>query len=156
MRGRKDPEGPAPKIEGERGLPAKERLDPDSPLRLAVAAAIAFPDGTMIAKGLRREAKRGRLVIERVAGKDYTTLAAIVRMREACRLSFAPPAPRIVLSERSRPDIERAQRAALQTLTEQLARFSSRSRPTKGKKNAGSKRERAGDPNRCVPMYDSS
>jgi hypothetical protein len=56
-----------------------------SPLRLALAAAIAYPDGSMTASGLRREAEKGRLVIERTAGKDYTTLAAIERMRELCR-----------------------------------------------------------------------
>ena len=58
----------------------------ETPLRLDVAAAIAYPDGSMTASGLRREAKRGRLVIERTAGKDYTTLAAIERMRELCRV----------------------------------------------------------------------
>src|SRR5262249_19701497 len=59
---------------------------PDSPLRLAVAAKAAFPDGSMTASGLRREAQRGRLVVERIAGKDYTTLANIERMRELCRV----------------------------------------------------------------------
>ena len=39
----------------------------------------------MTASGLRREAARGRLVIERTAGKDYTTLSEIERMRELCR-----------------------------------------------------------------------
>jgi hypothetical protein len=58
----------------------------ETPLRLDVAAALAYPDGSMTASGLRREAKRGRLVIERTAGKDYTTLAAIERMRELCRV----------------------------------------------------------------------
>src|SRR5581483_10440346 len=62
-----------------------ERLGDDVPLRLDIAAARAFPDGSMTASGLRREYKRGRLVIERVAGKDYTTLRAIREMREQCR-----------------------------------------------------------------------
>src|SRR5690348_11126010 len=57
------------------------------PLRLDAAAKVAFPDGSMTASGLRREAQRGRLVIERVAGKDYTTLAAIKDMRERCRVA---------------------------------------------------------------------
>jgi hypothetical protein len=60
---------------------------PDTPLRLDVAAAIAYPDGSMSAHGLRLEHQRGRLAIERVAGKDYTTLADIRRMRELCRLA---------------------------------------------------------------------
>src|SRR5262249_30141642 len=60
--------------------------DADVPLRLKMAAEVAFPDGSMTASGLRREADRGRLVIERIAGKDYTTLAAIEKTRELCRL----------------------------------------------------------------------
>jgi hypothetical protein len=61
-------------------------LGHNTPLRLDAAAKIAFPDGGMTAAGLRREAKRGRLVIERVAGKDFTTLNHIERMREQCRV----------------------------------------------------------------------
>jgi hypothetical protein len=68
-------------------LPARHEIAPDTPLRLSVAAALAFPDGSMTASGLRRECARGRLVVERIAGKDYTTLANIERMRELCRLA---------------------------------------------------------------------
>jgi hypothetical protein len=67
-------------------IPPPEKITPDTPLRLGVAAALAFPDGSMTASGLRREAERGRLLIERVAGKDFTTLANIERMRELCRV----------------------------------------------------------------------
>jgi hypothetical protein len=41
----------------------------------------------MSASGLRRECARGRLVVERIAGKDYTTLVYIERMRELCRVA---------------------------------------------------------------------
>jgi hypothetical protein len=58
----------------------------DAPLRLADAARLAFPAGGMTAAGLRREAARGRLTIERIAGKDFTTLAAIEKMRVLCRV----------------------------------------------------------------------
>lgn len=67
-------------------VPARDQIALDTPLRLGIAAALAFPDGSMTASGLRREATRGRLAIERVAGKDYTTLANIERMRELCRV----------------------------------------------------------------------
>jgi hypothetical protein len=40
----------------------------------------------MTVSGLRREAIRGRLITERIAGKDFTTLAHIDRMRELCRV----------------------------------------------------------------------
>jgi hypothetical protein len=67
-------------------IPPPEKITPDTPLRLEIAAALAFPDGSMTASGLRREGARGRLAIERIAGKDYTTLANIERMRELCRV----------------------------------------------------------------------
>jgi hypothetical protein len=51
-----------------------------------VAASLAFPDGSMTASGLRRESARGRLIIERIAGKDYTTFAHINEMRMQCRV----------------------------------------------------------------------
>src|SRR5580692_12706748 len=72
-------------------LPSREEIGPDTPLRLGVAAALAFPDGSMTASGLRREGARGRLVIERIAGKDYTTVANIKRMRELCRVEARVP-----------------------------------------------------------------
>jgi hypothetical protein len=68
-------------------VPARDEVGPDTPLRLSVAAALAFPDGSMSASGLRREAARGRLAIERIAGKDYVTLAAIEQLRILCRVA---------------------------------------------------------------------
>ncbi|WP_245447491.1 excisionase [Methylobacterium sp. 17Sr1-1] len=65
---------------------ARCQISDDAPLRLADAARLAFPAGGMTAASLRREAAKGRLTIERIAGKDFTTLAAIERMRELCRL----------------------------------------------------------------------
>jgi len=63
----------------------RSAIGPDIPLRLHVAAGIAYPDGSMTASGLRREIRRGRLECERTAGKQYVTLAGIERMREKCR-----------------------------------------------------------------------
>src|SRR5450631_3180137 len=57
----------------------------DTPLRLADAVKIAFPMGGMTVAGLRRERDRKRLIIEKIAGKEFTTLAHIERMRELCR-----------------------------------------------------------------------
>src|SRR5262245_63982208 len=67
-------------------------IGPDTPLRLDMAARVAFPAGGMTASGLRREAARGRLTIERIAGKDFTTLSAIATMREKCRAQKPPTA----------------------------------------------------------------
>jgi len=72
------------------GLSEQERQS--MPLRLSVAAAIAFPDGTMTAAGLRKERDRGRLVTEMIAGKEYTTLAEVKAMRELCRIRPRTPA----------------------------------------------------------------
>ena len=46
-----------------------DKVQPGMPLALGVAAALAFPDGTMTASGLRREAARGRLVIGLLEGR---------------------------------------------------------------------------------------
>src|SRR5512133_877136 len=72
-------------------LPSRDQIADDVPLRLDVAAALEYPDGSMTASGLRREAARGRLVIERTAGKDYTTPAAIREMRRLCQLNAGAP-----------------------------------------------------------------
>src|SRR5690606_32602719 len=58
----------------------------DTPLRLADAVRFAFPHGGMTVAGLRKEAGRGRLTVWRIAGKDFTSLAAIEGMKEACRV----------------------------------------------------------------------
>jgi len=65
----------------------------------------------MTVSGLRKEAAKGRLVIERIAGKDFVTLAAITDMRAACR----NPEPK---RSRSGPDSAKpaASRAALDSL----------------------------------------
>ncbi|PIT04497.1 excisionase [Bradyrhizobium nitroreducens] len=76
-----------------------------TPLRLAVAAAVAFPDGSMTASGLRRENARGRLIIERIAGKDYTTLFYIERMRDLCRVKAKEPGSSSRLLDETRPAV---------------------------------------------------
>lgn len=63
-----------------------DNITPTTPLRLETAARIAFPDGSMTLRGLRREAARGRLAIEVIAGKHYTTLSDIEDMRRLCRV----------------------------------------------------------------------
>jgi len=68
-----------------------ENVGPDTPLRLSVAAAIAFPDQGISENSLRREAKRGRLTIEIIAGKTFTTLNEIERMRGRCRVEVRVP-----------------------------------------------------------------
>lgn len=73
-------------------IPRLDEITDTTPLRLDVAAALAFPDGSMGASGLRREAAKGRLAVERIAGKDYTTLQEIENMRELCRVPPKAPA----------------------------------------------------------------
>jgi hypothetical protein len=68
-----------------RRRPDLSKVTPFTPLRLDLAAELSFPDGSMSGHGLRLEAGRGRLAVERIAGKDYTTLAAVEEMRSRCR-----------------------------------------------------------------------
>jgi hypothetical protein len=79
--------GKLPKTRGAK-TPVKidvSEVTPNTPLRLEIAAQLAFPGGGIGAPGLRKEALRGKLVVERIAGKDYTTLSAIEDMRLLCR-----------------------------------------------------------------------
>ena len=68
-------------------IPDSAQIADDTMLRLQVAAALEFPDGSMSASGLRSEAAHGRLRIWRIAGKDYTTKAALREMKNQCVLS---------------------------------------------------------------------
>jgi hypothetical protein len=52
---------------------------------------MAFPDQSISENSLRREAKRGRLTIEIIAGKVFTTLNEIERMRGRCRVEVRVP-----------------------------------------------------------------
>jgi hypothetical protein len=73
------------------GVASIEAVDPEAPLRLAVAAKLAFPRGGMTVSGLRREIAKGRLAVEVIAGKQFTTLENIRRMRESCRVTARVP-----------------------------------------------------------------
>lgn len=56
-----------------------DQFDDTTPLRVDIAAQIAFPGGSMEAVGPRKERDAGRLETEPIAGKEYVTLAAITR-----------------------------------------------------------------------------
>src|SRR5664279_1132240 len=56
----------------------------DDRLSFDVAAAFAFPDGTVNADKLRRAARAGQLEFARVGNKFYTTIAAIKRAFPLC------------------------------------------------------------------------
>jgi hypothetical protein len=53
-------------------IPPPEQVTPDTPLRLEIAATIAFPDGSMTAAGLRREV----LKLDPIADEDLASVWA--------------------------------------------------------------------------------
>ena len=65
---------------------ANDSIDLDTPVRLDDAVRLFFPYGGMTVSGLRREAQRGRLIVEKIANKQFTTRRAIEGMRELCRV----------------------------------------------------------------------
>ena len=67
-------------------VPSPDTVTPTTPLRLDIAAQIAFPDGSIGVSGLRREIERGNLRVEQIAGKTFTTLANIEDMRKKCAI----------------------------------------------------------------------
>src|ERR1700688_183118 len=87
-------------------MPPWKRSDitADTPLRLADAIKIAFPMGGMTVAGLRRERDRDRLVIEKIAGKEFTTLAHIERMRKLCRVEARVPDSNSKASGETKPE----------------------------------------------------
>src|SRR5262245_12295055 len=72
-------------------IPPPEEVTDHTPLRLEIAARLAFPDGSMGVPGLRSEIRARRLPAEKIAGRIYVTLAGIKEMREACRLESGKP-----------------------------------------------------------------
>ena len=62
------------------------QITPTTPLRLAVAARLAFPDGSMSEKALWEMGHARKLTVEVIRGKHYTTLADIEEMRRLCRV----------------------------------------------------------------------
>jgi len=80
-----------PTSESGRVVAGRDGVASDAPLRLKAAAALAFPGGTMTATGLRQVAKRGRLALMRIAGKDFTTLDAREEMKQRCQLPQRNP-----------------------------------------------------------------
>jgi hypothetical protein len=77
-------------------IPSPETITPTTPLRLAVAAELAFPDGSIGVSGLRKEIAKGNLAATRIAGKLFVTLADIEAMRKKCAVQneAAPPRER--------------------------------------------------------------
>jgi hypothetical protein len=66
-------------------------IDENAPVRLEDIIPIAFPAGGITLAGLRKEVARGNLAVEKIAGKLFTTLADIKRMREKCRVKEKDP-----------------------------------------------------------------
>jgi hypothetical protein len=67
-------------------------VTPTTPLRLDVAARLAFPDGSMSVSALRRLVVAGKITHEFIAGKYFVTLAAIEEFRASCRVQAKAPA----------------------------------------------------------------
>jgi hypothetical protein len=87
----------------------------------------------MTVSGLRKEIAKGRLEVELIAGKQFTTLLAIARMREMCRV---PKSAKVTLGEPATTGaaVRARQDRFLTRLEEDQAKFSS------GRKRRSSKR----------------
>ncbi len=84
-------------------LPQLDQITGNTPLRLDVAAAILFPDGSMTGKSLRREAAAGRLAVEKIAGKLFTTRSYIQNMKpRPPKEKPIPPSPEYIANKMER------------------------------------------------------
>src|SRR5271169_6901194 len=88
-------------------------VDNDKPLRLGVVAA----QFGLTAAALRAESKRGRLVISRVAGKDWTSVAEVQRMFGLCRST-----PKESDSGFGRPEATKSRHGSSETAESKSAR----------------------------------
>lgn len=109
---------------------AASSITKTTPLRLDEAVRLAFPAGGMTVSGLRTEKRKGRLRVEMIAGKEFTTLEAIEQMRQLCRDQQKAPGSISASSETPRQhgssETDRfsiAQAAAMRTAMEQKERF---------------------------------
>ncbi len=91
----------------------KIAVDNDKPLRLSVVAA---QFGLTVA-ALRTESNRGRLVISRVAGKDWTSVAEVQRMFGLCRST-----PKESDSGFGRPEVTKSRHGLSETAESRSAR----------------------------------
>jgi hypothetical protein len=78
-----------PLVPGEQWGGIPDKIKPDTPLPLKLAAKIAFPTGTMTVSGLRNEIRNGHLQASKVAGRIWTTLTDIKRMMQQCQIKEA-------------------------------------------------------------------
>jgi hypothetical protein len=120
---------PTKSITQEESLGArKERLavaELDTYYTLEEAAARFFPSGVVTKQSLRTEARKGRLRVTRIAGKDLVSERAIRAMLEACECPAERKAPdcssgggsaRLDSGSSSTANVRSAQAAALRTL----------------------------------------
>ena len=84
-----------------------EQTSRNSPIRLEVAAKLAFPDGAVKTPALREQIKIGRLVAWEISGKHFTSLFEIDRMLEKCRVIPSRPASGSESLERPKADARR-------------------------------------------------
>ncbi|HEY0850853.1 MAG TPA: hypothetical protein VGD96_13105, partial [Bradyrhizobium sp.] len=69
-----------------RRLPSPAEVTPTTPLRLDVAARLAFPGNSVSASALRRLIVAGKLEASLIAGKYFVTLNSIEGMIKRCRV----------------------------------------------------------------------
>ena len=98
----------------------RSRITDVTPVRLALAAELAFPDGSVSEATLRREISMGRLTAWKVGTRLLTSQAEIVIWLDRCRVEADPyqaPPARVLADGRPREAVfAAAQEACRQTL----------------------------------------
>ena len=67
------------------------RIADTTPVRLALAAELAFPDGSVTAGTLRREIAVGHLTAWKVGNKMLTSQAEVTKWLDRCRVDASQP-----------------------------------------------------------------
>jgi hypothetical protein len=67
-------------------IPERDKVSPNTPLRLDIAARLYFLDGSISGRSLEQEAAKGNLQVMRIAGKTFTTFDDLDSLCSRCRI----------------------------------------------------------------------
>lgn len=106
----------------------RSRITDTTPVRLALAAELAFPDGSVTYETLRQEVAAGRLTGWKIGNKPLTSQAEINLWLKRCRVNNAPRGVTGVADPSDLPSDEEHTSVALQALLAQVERVTGPSR----------------------------
>ena len=117
----------------------RSKITETTPVRLALAAELAFPDRSVTYETLRQEVAAGRLTAWKIANKLLTSQAEINLWLKRCRVNNAPRGATGVAEPSDLLEDEGHTSVALQALMAQLEKVTGPSRPGRRRAKASTR-----------------